>query len=353
MTYQFEDVFAYKNLYKASQRCMKNVGWKPSVQRYRSNEIVHLADLYDKLHSNRYKFRGFYEFNLWERGKLRHIKSLHITDRVIQKCFCDNCLTDVLTKRLIYDNGACLKNKGIHFARKRLACHLRQFYNKFGNDGYILLFDFKSFFDSIPHKQLKLEVNKLLVNKRLCRLYNNLVDDFGGNKGLGLGSQISQVSATFYLNKLDKFMKEQMKAKFYGRYMDDGYIISNSKKYLNFCLDVIIEICDILQVKLNLKKTHIFKLSTGFSFLKRKYLLTNTGKIVIRLARKNIIYERRKLRKLFKLLINKLKPKLTLEHIRICFTSWQSQLKTLCCYKTNFRMTKFFEKFKTLYLKSV
>jgi len=53
-----------------------------------------------------------------------------------------------------------------------------------------------------------------------------------GNKGLGLGSQVSQISAVFYPNSVDHFIKDKLGIKTYGRYMDDGYIIHNNIKEL-------------------------------------------------------------------------------------------------------------------------
>ena len=40
----------------------------------------------------------------------------------------------------------------------------------------------------------------------------------------------------FYLNGLDHFIKEDLGAKYYIRYMDDGVILSNDKEYLKKCL---------------------------------------------------------------------------------------------------------------------
>lgn len=46
----------------------------------------------------------------------------------------------------------------------------------------------------------------------------------------------SQVIATFYLNELDHFIKDDLKIKSYVRYMDDGVLIHNDKEYLKYCL---------------------------------------------------------------------------------------------------------------------
>jgi hypothetical protein len=76
-----------------------------------------------------------------------------LSERIVQKCLCDNVLTPILTHPLIYDNGASVKGKGVHFAIRRLIVHLSKFYrqNGFSNAGYALLIDFTKFFDNIRH----------------------------------------------------------------------------------------------------------------------------------------------------------------------------------------------------------
>jgi hypothetical protein len=48
--------------------------------------------------------------------------------------------------------------------------------------------------------------------------------------GLPIGNLTSQMFANFYLNTFDKLMVE--KFKYYGRYVDDFFVISKDKKLL-------------------------------------------------------------------------------------------------------------------------
>lgn len=63
------------------------------------------------------------------------------------------------------------------------------------------------------------------------------------HKSLGIGSQISQISGIYYPSKMDNYCKIVKGIKFYGRYMDDTYIIGNSKEELKSLLDDIDKIC--------------------------------------------------------------------------------------------------------------
>ena len=84
---------------------------------------------------------------------------------VIQKSLCTNALIPVMTRNLITDNGASQKGKGTHFSLKRLENHLRKHYRKYGNKGYILLVDFKQYFDNINHDKLKAVIEEYLRTK--------------------------------------------------------------------------------------------------------------------------------------------------------------------------------------------
>lgn len=292
----YDAVFTFSHLYRSYRLSCKNVGWKASVQKYKANAMINLYETYMTLRDNKFKSKGFYEFNLLERGKLRHIKSVAINERVVQRCLCDYSLVPVLSKSFIYDNSASQKGKGITFALNRMSAHLQKFYRKYGNDGYILQYDFSKYFESLSHKQVYKIIDKAIKDERLRNITKSLVDDFG-DIGLGLGSQVSQILSLACANRIDHYMKEVMGAKYYGRYMDDGYIISHDKLFLHRCMKELKRLCDELEIKLNIKKTHISKLSRGFSFLKRRFFLCSTGRLIKKICKAGITRMRRKLKK--------------------------------------------------------
>lgn len=276
----FDLVFTFDNLWKSSKKCFKGVGWKSSTQKFRNNAISNLAEIYLKLKKGKYKSKGFYCFNIIERGKLREIKSVHISERVVQRCLCDYALVPMFARTLIYDNGASIKGKGIDFSKNRIVHHIKRYYRRNGsNEGYALIADFSSYFDSILHERLEVDVRKLFTDERIIKLYLHFVKMFG-QRGLGLGSQISQISAIQYANKLDYAVKYRFRIEGYARYNDDFYLIHESKEYLNFCLSEIKEICVELGIRLNHKKTQIVKLKRGIPFLKLRVAVTETGRVL-------------------------------------------------------------------------
>lgn len=267
----FDAVFTFDNLYHSYKKCCLGVGWKASTQRYRVNAIANVNDTLRQLKEGKFKSRGFYTFIRVERGKERNIKSVHISERVVQRCLCDYSLIPILSRSFIYDNSACMAGKGIHFAVNRLVCHLQRHYRKYGKNGYALVFDFSKYFDNIEHKPLK----------------------------------------------------------------------DISKEYLQKCLSDIKQICGELGIKLNAKKTQIIKISRGITFLQRRFVLTETGKVIIKPRPRGIVKMRRKLR-VFKRKLDA--GKMAFADIKTSFVSFKGHLKHCNAHRIIVRLNALFDK---------
>lgn len=316
----YATVFSYGNLYRAYRCCRRGVSWKSSVQKYIANAPLNVYQTHKRLETGRYKSPGFYEFDLFERGKQRHIRSTVISERVVQRCLCDNALVPMLGRTFIYDNGASMKNKGYDFAVRRITQHLREHYRKHGREGYVLLFDFSKFFDRVDHTVVMAELRREFSDQRLLSLTEHFIGMFG-DVGLGLGSQISQVLALTSANRLDHLVKEELRVRAYGRYMDDGYLIHESKAFLQRCLEQIRAVCGRLGITLNRKKTQIVKLSHGFTWLKIRFFLTESGRIVKKIYKRSITKMRQKLKKLRRRMDA---GKMKFEDIEATWQSWAS-----------------------------
>lgn len=333
-------VFSYPHLYHSYKMCRRGVGWKASVQKYTANAPLNVWQTYDLLMRGKYKSGGFYEFDVFERGKQRHIKSVTIGERVVQRCLCDYALVPMLERTFVYDNGASMRNKGYTFAIDRLCLHLREHYRKYGQEGYVLLFDFSKFFDRVSHRLVKGILHKEFSDERLLKITEHFIDAFG-DAGMGLGSQISQVLALTSANQLDHYIKEVCRIRGYGRYMDDGYLLHPSKDYLKKCLEGIKAICAELEITLNEKKTQIVKLSHGFTYLKVRFFLLPTGRIVRKIYHRSVTKMRQKL-KVFSRLLDA--GVMTFADVYASWQSWKAYASNFNAYHTIQNMGKLFDK---------
>ncbi len=366
------------NLYlDAFNKCKKGSIWKESVQRYEMNLLKNIDHQITAIQNGTYEQLPFNEFPLNERGKTREIKAIHIEDRVVLRNLCDNILTPSIKKYLIYDNGASVKGKGIHFTRKRFETHLHKYYREHGsNEGYILLMDFTKFFDNIQHNKLVSEYEQRINDEDLIGFLRKVIDAFKIDvsymsedeykyclnsvynaleyakidkslltgekymkKSIGIGSQISQISGLLFPTRIDSYCKIVKSLHYYGRYMDDTYIIHESKEYLKELLHEINKICDGYGIFINHKKTQIVKLTKTFTFLKTRYNLTDTGKVIKRINKDSITRERRKLKKLRKMLNE---GKITYPEIEEAYHSWRGNLRYYSAYNVMKNMDKLF-----------
>ena len=84
-----DDVADANALHRAVRKSMKGVAWKASVQRYEINMLRNIRDSKKTIESGESPVLGFHEFTLGERGKTRHVKSVHIKERVVQRALFD------------------------------------------------------------------------------------------------------------------------------------------------------------------------------------------------------------------------------------------------------------------------
>ena len=334
----WDDVFGFWPLYQAYHDVSKASRKRTKTQIWNSNISVNTRKVQIKLSNQEWKSKGFNYFDIKERGKLRHIASVNIEEKGIQNAICNNCLIPILRPSLIYDNGASLREKGTSFARARFDKHLHEAFRRWGLNCYIYFFDFSSYFANISQDILIENVSKYIYDEKMMKMFCQFVQAYK-NGGLGLGSQVSQISAVFYPNKIDHLIKDKLGIKYYARYMDDGYIILDDLNRLKEIVRIFENVCENSGVVLNMKKCHITKLSNKFTFLKTRYYITNTGKIVHKINRKSAKKERDRLRKYKKFIGIGL---MTRKQVYLIFHSWILSLDFFNNYNLIKNMIRFY-----------
>lgn len=310
-------------LNECAMECTRQSRWKETTQRYLSNMLVNNMELREELLNHKYKVSPTTDFPLNERGHIRAIEAPVVRDRIVQKTLMKNILTPSIRPCLIYDNYASLTSRGTAFARKRFEIMLRRYINHNGTDGYVLLIDVKKYFENINHGVLKWMLSPKISNQPqdVIDLIHYIIDTSSKTeKGLNLGSEAPQIFAVYYLHPVDHYIKVVNGIKYYGRYMDDIFIIGKTKKELNELLSEIEQILAGLLLEVNDKKTHIVRLKHGFTFLQVKYNVSQSGKILKRMSHGKITRERRRL-KAFRRMINK--GQMTESDVQNCYLSWR------------------------------
>lgn len=325
--------------------CCSGTAWKSSTQSFRLGIISSTARQHNAVMQGKINSKGFICFDRMERGKLRHIKSVHITERQIRKTFNQEIAVPLIRPHLIYDNHASLKGRGTDRALNRLNCHLDRYFRKHGNKGYILIFDFTDYFGSVQHDEVYRIYNEYIRDPRAIQLGTQIME-LNGPVGFGLGCEMSQTCCVAIPNRLDHFIKQDLGVKGYGRYMDDGYVLEPDLERIKVIMAAIIEKCHQLGIQINERKTKILPVKS-FTWLKTRFILTDTGKIIRKMSRKSITTQQRKLKK-FKAWVelghNPKYPNkpFTLEKARASYISWRGHKERGNCHKVLKRMDRYF-----------
>lgn len=338
----YSDLTDANVLIESGKECTKNVSWKQSVQAFYLDRINRVRIAKERLEKMDRMSDGFVVFETNDKGKMRTIRSVCIDERMVQKACSNELLLPKIRPMLIYDNYASLEGRGVSMAFDRLKVNLQRAYRKYGTcDFPILVADLHAYFDSIDHDVVFEKCKKFFENdSKGLYLLMDFVDAFG-EKSLGLGSQVSQALAVFYPNDIDHYVKEQLCIKYYGRYMDDFYLIDEDKEYLQFCLGEVQKMYADIGIEMNVNKTQIRRASTGFKFLKTKVHMTPTGKVVMRPDKAAIAREKRKIRKLGEKVAN---GSATFDDALQQYKSWRGYMEQFDSYTTLHNMDKYFDK---------
>lgn len=297
ITTTFDDLFSFEALYRAHLRARSGKRCKRPVVRFELNMTERVYELYTRLQSGTYKLGNYHSFVVYE-PKKRQIQTLYYSDRVVQHVLCDNVLAPYFTRRAILDNCVCQKGKGSHFALRRFEKKLHNFILTHGTNGYFLKCDILKYFPSIPHAKLKETVCGQILDEKLRNYITHIIDSYHTapeylakygldslgegeqtERGIPIGNQSSQIFGMYYLDPVDRLVKEQLNVGIYSRYMDDFVVVHEDKAFLQQVLVEIKKCLETLGLKLN-SKTQIFPLKNGVTYLGYRYRVLETGKVV-------------------------------------------------------------------------
>lgn len=275
----------FKNIYKAYKLAHRGKSEDSYVIEFDKRKMYNLKKLQSLLINKKWEeIFKYYRFTI-RRPKERIVDAMTFEGRIVQHILCDEILKDWFEKRLIHTNCACRKNKGTDFASNKTKEMLVKFLRN-NNNCYVLKMDIHKYFPNINCEVLKNLLSKF-YNKEIRDLLYWLIDNNTDDKGIPIGNQTSQWFALYYLDKIDRIIKEKFRFKYYCRYMDDFYIIHDDKNVLKTILVRLREELKRLKLEFN-PKTQTINFKRGFSFLAWRFLCDKNKAIIKRIDSKKL-----------------------------------------------------------------
>lgn len=284
---------------------------------FESNLIENLVQLRDDVYEWKYEISPsiyFIQMNPIQ----REVFAGNFRDRIVHHLVYDT-ISPYREKQFIYDSYSCRKGKWTSKWIERISKFMRSCSNNYQENWWILKMDIQWYFMSINRDILR-EKNKAVIDNRenisfisswkynwLARylvswefpdflkkvihdiIYNDPTQnwifkwkksDYNGlphtkslfytaeNCWLPIWNLTSQLFSNIYLNDFDHFIKDELKIRYYWRYVDDFVIIHKDKEYLKSIISPIREFLqNHLKLTLHPKKIYLQPISHGVQFL--------------------------------------------------------------------------------------
>ena len=217
-----------------------------------------LKELTQSLLNESYKLGKLKSFKIYEhKERVIHHPNVY-PDKLLHHCVM-NVIQPLILQKMTSDTYGSLKGRGITMAIKKLKKSLT---NK--QDWYYLQIDCNKFYENINHDICKTQIRKIIKCKKTLKLIDAIIDSH--NPGLAIGVYPSQYLANVVLMTFDHYVKEQLKIKYYFRYMDDMvFLIPNKQEAHTLLNNITVELNKLkLSIKNNIRISPVNK---GINFI--------------------------------------------------------------------------------------
>lgn len=225
--------------------------------------------------------------------KTREVWAASFRDRVVHHLIY-NAIKGRFYARFIRDSYACIPCRGTHDGRDRIAGFARSITRNWTQPAFVLKADIANFFTSInrhtvlaqvearvPEDWLRCLIRQVVLhdprNGAVFRSSAALFQEVPRHKsllhapdgfGLPIGNLTSQFFANVHLDALDQFVKHGLKARYYGRYVDDIVLLHEEAAVLNKWYQEIEDFLhDQLGLHLHPKKKQLYPAHQGIDFV--------------------------------------------------------------------------------------
>ena len=283
--------FTFQELVKAYFDCRRTKRNSASAQAFEAQAEHNLCQLHDELASGAYQPGRSVCFVI-TRPKPREVWAARFRDRIVHHLLY-NHIAPRFHGRFTADSCACIPGRGTLYAARRLEHQVRSITRNWSEPAHYLKCDLANFFVSIDKevllKQLQRQVTEpwwmalaatiLLHDPRhdvevrgtraeLARVppHKSLFNAPQGH-GLPIGNLSSQFFANVLLDDLDQFVKHQLRAPHYVRYVDDFILLHHSPQWLNQAKARIELLLAGLHLQVNPRKTILQPVARGVDFV--------------------------------------------------------------------------------------
>lgn len=329
---KFEKVTDFESIYMAYKKAKRGKGYNQSRLKFEMAALDGVLQIKHLLETKKFEVSPYNRFKIYE-PKERVIEAGSFKDKIIQHNLCDNILLPELASEFIQTNVAGQIGKGTHYGLDCLKAHMILAYNKYGHDCWILKADISKYFYSIDHEILKDIVRYFVDDDDVWWLCEKFIDSTSG-LGLPLGNQLAQVYAVLFLSGLDHFITGELGVKYYGRYMDDFYLIVEKKSYALYCLSAIREFVATLKLELN-EKTQLIPFKNGIKYCGFHTYVTHDGKCIRKLTNEKKRDAKKRYRKMAKLVV---KGKLNREDFDESYLAFKNHISHGNCVKFGYAL---------------
>lgn len=299
------------DLYRAYKGARKHKRAKNYQTQFEEQLEKNLVELRDEIYERRYEPRPSQCFMIHD-PKMREVFAADFRDRVVHHLVYDY-IAKMFERTFIADTYSCIKGRGTHYGIRRAQRMIQACSQKNKGECYVLQMDISGYFMSINRGKLldicnrtinkmqkresdekgkrweqkvDIEIVRYLLEKTImldptdgCYVigdreeWKKLPDNkslFKAEKGRGLpiGNLTSQLFSNVYLNELDQYVKRELGCEYYGRYVDDWFVVHRSKIYLRRLIPIIRDYLGReLGLEVHSRKTKITKAQYGVAFL--------------------------------------------------------------------------------------
>lgn len=283
--------FTFEQLVQAYYDCRRNKRNTNSARQFEQAMETHLLDLHDELLAGTYQPGRSICFVV-TRPKAREVWAADFRDRIVHHLLY-NQIGAGIESTFIADSCACIPGRGTLYAAKRLEAKVRSATQNWSQPCHYLKADLANFFVAIDKRVLDRQLRSAIDEawwRRLAlqilwhdprenasmRCPIHLLNRVPQHKrltaqpahlGLPIGNLSSQFFANVYLNALDQFVKHELKARHYIRYVDDFVLLHESPQQLNAWLAEIEAFLPTLGARLNPTKTILQPVARGIDFV--------------------------------------------------------------------------------------